>query len=195
MHSAVARAWQCPRGEEHIRRALVLLADHELNASTFAVRVVASTSASLTHCVIAGLAAMSGARHGGATERLRLLLEEIDAGGDAEGVIEARLARGETLPGFGKSVYRDADPRGPELISTVRLDATMKATLKAARSLAGSDPNVDFGLLALERALQLPRGAALGLFALGRSVGWMAHAFEQVTAGALIRPRAEFVTQ
>jgi citrate synthase len=195
IHRAVATAWLCPKGTEQIRRALVLLADHELNASTFAVRVVASTGASLTHCMMAGLAAISGPKHGGATEPLRSLLEEVDACRDAEGVIDARLSRGETIPGFGKSVYRDADPRGPELISTVRLDATMRETLQVVRSRTGSEPNVDFGLMALERALPLPRGAALGLFALGRSVGWMAHAFEQRAAGALIRPRAEYVSQ
>lgn len=193
IHEAIARAWRRPKASDLVRRALVLLADHELNASTFAVRVVASTGADLTNCVIAGLAAMSGPKHGGATERLRALLEEIDAQGDAAAVVTARLGRGETIPGFGNSVYRDADPRGVELVSAVKLDLTMSATLKAARSLAGMEPNVDFGLLAVERGFDLPRGAALALFAIGRSVGWLAHAFEQRATGTLIRPRAEFV--
>jgi citrate synthase len=195
VHRVVASAWRRPKAAEIIRRALVLLADHELNASTFAVRVVASTGAGLTHCTIAGLAAMSGPRHGGATERLRALLDEIDACADAEGVIEARLNRGETIPGFGNSVYPDADPRGAELMAGVKLDRTMAAALQAARELAGGEPNVDFGLLAIERTFDLPRGAALALFALGRSVGWIAHAFEQRAAGTLIRPRAEFVLE
>lgn len=195
IHRAVSKAWRRPKAAEVIRRALVLLADHELNASTFAVRVVASTGAGLTQCAIAGLAAMSGPRHGGATERLRALLDEIAACRDAAGVIETRLSRGETIPGFGSSVYRDTDPRGLELLSAVRLDATMAATLQAARSLAGTEPNIDFGLLAIERAYDLPKGAALALFALGRSVGWIAHAFEQRTVGSLIRPRAEYVLE
>jgi len=193
VHRAIGAAWRRPRAGELIRRALVLLADHELNASTFAVRVVASTGASLTNCVVAGLAAMSGPKHGGATERLRAMLTEVDAGGDAAAVVAARLSCGETLPGFGNSVYRDADPRGAELVSAVKLDATMAATLKAARSMAGVEPNVDFGLLALERSFDLPQGAALALFAMGRSVGWIAHALEQRATGTLIRPRAEFV--
>jgi len=193
IHGAVSQAWQRPRAAEVIRRALVLLADHELNASTFAARVVASTGAGLTGCVIAGLAAMSGPRHGGATERLRSLLEEIDVAGDANRVIEARLGRGELIPGFGNSVYRDHDPRGAELVSAVKLDPKMSRLLKCARSLAGAEPNVDFGLIAVERAHDLPPGAALALFALGRSVGWIAHAFEQRSSGALIRPRAEFL--
>lgn len=193
VHRAIATAWRRPKAAEVIRRALVLLADHELNASTFAVRVVASTGASLTSCVIAGLTAMSGPKHGGATERLRGMLAEIDASGDAVPAISARLSRGEAIPGFGNSVYRDADPRGAELVSAVRLDVTLAATLKAARAMAGLEPNVDFGLLALERVFDLPKGAALALFAIGRSAGWIAHAFEQRATGTLIRPRAEFV--
>ncbi|MCE9524380.1 MAG: citrate synthase [Alphaproteobacteria bacterium] len=195
IHRAIGAAWQRPKAADLIRRALVLLADHELNASTFAVRVVASTGAGLTNCVIAGLAAMSGPKHGGATERLRALLAEADATGDASASVAAHLSRGETLPGFGNSVYRDADPRGAELVSAVKLDATMVATLNAARSMAGVEPNVDFGLLALERSFNLPQGAALALFAMGRSVGWIAHAFEQRATGTLIRPRAEFVLE
>lgn len=195
IHRAISAAWQRPKAAELIRRALVLLADHELNASTFAVRVVASTGAGLTSCVIAGLAAMSGPKHGGATGRLRALLAEIDATGDAAASVAARLSRGETLPGFGNSVYRAADPRGAELISAMKLDATMAATLQAARSMAGVEPNVDFGLLALERSFNLPQGASLALFAIGRSVGWIAHAFEQRTSGTLIRPRAEYALE
>jgi citrate synthase len=195
IHRAVAAAWQRPKAAGLIRRALVLLADHELNASTFAVRVVASTGASLTNCAIAGLAAMSGPKHGGATERLRVLLAEVDATGDAAASVATRLSRGEAIPGFGNSVYRDADPRGAELVSAVKLDAAMTGTLHAARSMAGMEPNVDFGLLALERSFNLPQGAALALFAMGRSVGWIAHAFEQRARGTLIRPRAEFVLE
>lgn len=193
IHKAISKAWKRPKAAELIRRALVLLADHELNASTFAVRVVASTGAGLTNCVIAGLGALSGPLHGGATERLRAMLAEADATGDATAVVTARLSRGESLPGFGNSVYRDADPRGAELVSALRLDATMTETLNAARFLAGVEPNVDFGLLALERTFALPQGAALGLFAMGRCIGWIAHAFEQRSTGSLMRPRAEFV--
>ena len=195
IHRTLGAAWQRPKAADSIRQALVLLADHELNASTFAVRVVASTGANLTNCVIAGLTAMSGPKHGGATERLRDLLAEVDATGDAAASIATRLSRGETLPGFGNSVYRDADPRGAELVSAAKLDVTMAAALQSARSMAGVEPNVDFGLLALERSFNLPQGAALALFAIGRSIGWIAHAFEQRATGTSIRPRAEFVLE
>lgn len=192
LHRAIANAWQRPKAADAIRRALVLLADHELNASTFAVRVVASTGAELTDCVIAGLAAMGGPKHGGATAQLDAMLAEIEAS-DATSVLATRLGRGETLPGFGNSVYRDADPRGAELISAVKLCPAMAAALRAAREMARVEPNVDFGLLALERGFDLPAGASLALFAMGRSIGWIAHAFEQQARGGLIRPRAEFV--
>lgn len=195
IHRAVSVAWHRPKAADVVRRALVLLADHELNASAFAVRVVASTGTSLTGSTLSGLAAMSGPRHGGATESLRSLLGEIETVGDAGRVVEERLGRGETIPGFGKSVYRDQDPRGVELASAVKLDRTMTSLLRCARALTGEGPNVDFGLLAVERAHDLPAGAALALFALGRSVGWIAHAFEQRASGKLIRPRAEFVPE
>src|SRR5207245_5047973 len=96
---------------ELLRLALVLIADHELNASTFAVRVVASTGASLVACVIGGLAALGGPRHGGTTEQVEALLDEIERVGDAAAVAEQRLSRGERLPGFGHPLYPDGDPR------------------------------------------------------------------------------------
>jgi citrate synthase len=193
IHEKIASAWRKPKAADAIRRALVLLADHELNASTFAVRVIASTSARLTHCVLGGLAAVSGPRHGGASDRVRAFLEGIETAEDAALAVGARLERGERLPGFGHSYYRDEDPRAVELFSTVKPDAVMAAVLDTARSMAGLEPNVDFALLALERRFELPVGSALGLFAMGRSVGWLAHVFEQRASGALIRPRAEFV--
>ncbi|MCE9523816.1 MAG: citrate synthase [Alphaproteobacteria bacterium] len=195
VHLAIAKTWRRPKASDAIRRALVLLADHELNASTFAVRVVASTGAGLIHCALAGLAAMSGPLHGGATERVRAFLADVDAAGDAAAVVAARLQRGERIPGFGHSLYRDGDPRGMELLSMIKVDPAMTSTLDAVRSMAGVEPNVDFGLLALERSYDLPKGAALALFSMGRSIGWIAHAFEQRASGSLIRPRAEFVLE
>jgi len=195
IHEAVARAWKTPKAADAIRRALVLLADHELNASTFAVRVVASTGARLTHCVLAGIAAVSGPLHGGASDRVRMFLSGIERAGDAETAVADRLQHGEMLPGFGHFLYRDGDPRAVELFSVVEPDAVMSGVLDAARSMAGVEPNVDFALLAIERRFGLPAGAALALFAMGRSVGWLAHVFEQRASGRLIRPRAEFVLE
>jgi citrate synthase len=143
--------------------------------------------------MLAGLAALSGPLHGGASDRARAFIDRIGEPDDAAIVVATALERGEYLPGFGHFVYRDGDPRAAELLSIVEPDEVMAAVLDAARSMAGVEPNVDFALLALERRYGLPEGAAIALFAMGRPVGWLAHVFEQRASGALIRPRAEFV--
>jgi citrate synthase len=193
IHRAIAQAWGKPKASEAIRRALVLIADHELNASTFAVRVVASTGARHTHCVLAGIAALSGPLHGAATERTRAFFNGVARVNDAEDAVATKLQHGELLPGFGHFLYRDGDPRAAELLEQIKLDPVAAAILKAGRAMGGVEPNVDFALVALERSFDLPEGAALALFAIGRSVGWLAHVFEQRASGRLIRPRAEFV--
>lgn len=193
LHRSLAQAWRNPRAAEAIRRSLVLLADHELNASTFAVRVVASTGARHTHCVLAGIAALSGPLHGAATERMRSFLNAIASPNRAAEAVETRLQHGELLPGFGHFLYREGDPRAAELLQQIKLDPVAAVTLAAGRAISGLEPNIDFALVALERSFQLPTGAALALFAIGRSVGWLAHVFEQRASGTLIRPRAEFV--
>ncbi len=195
IHRAVAHAWGRPKASEAIRRALVLLADHELNASTFAVRVVASTGARHTHCVLAGIAALSGPLHGAATERTRAFLGGVERASDAGEAVATRLQHGELLPGFGHFLYREGDPRAAELLEQIKLDPVAAAVLGAGRAMAGVEPNIDFALVALERSFELPSGAALALFAIGRSVGWLAHVFEQRASGRLIRPRAEFVIE
>ena len=195
LHKAIAQSLGKPREADTIRRALVLLADHELNASTFAVRVVASTGARLTNCILGGLAALSGPRHGAASERARSFLAQVSTPQDAYRVVGERLEAGETVPGFGHFVYNGADPRASELLSRFTLDPTAAAVQRAVRELTGIEPNVDFALVALERARALPAGTALMLFAVARTAGWLAHAFEQRAAGGIIRPRAEYVME
>lgn len=194
IHREIATAWKLNRdGGELVRAALVLLADHELNASTFAVRVVASTGASLAACAMAGLAALSGPLHGGATALAEVLLDEVDRQGDASAVITERLNRGDQLPGFGHPLYHDGDPRAEFLLSRLPSDPARSELVAAVDRIGGQLPNVDFALVALRRALALPRGAALLIFAVARLVGWMAHALEQHFDGKLIRPRAQYV--
>ena len=175
-----------------MRRALVLLADHELNASTFAARVAASTGASLSASVLAGLAALSGPRHGGVSARIAALIE--DAGRDGpEAAVRAYIARGDAPPGFGQRPYPAGDPRAKALLSAFRPDAEMTRLMAAGEALTGQPPNIDMALAALTRRLGLAPDAAFALFALGRSVGWIAHAIEQLESGGLIRPRARYV--
>lgn len=192
LHAALAEAWSRPEAADAIRRSLVLCADHELNASTFTVRVVASTGARMTAALLAGLAALSGPRHGGVTERLHAALAEIGPGGDATAMAKARLERGDDLPGFGHPLYPDGDPRATAMLGAITVDPVMAGLVAAAEALASQRPTLDAGLVAIERAHRLPRCSALALFAIGRSVGWIAHVFEQRAAGTLIRPRAEY---
>lgn len=192
VHRQLAAAWRADAGgAELIRTALVLLADHELNASTFAVRVVASTGASLASALSAGLGALSGPLHGGQTSLVETLFEEAERGGDAAALVEKRLWRGDRLPGFGHPLYPDGDPRAAALLALLPPDG-LRTDLLAAVERLGKRPNVDFATVSMRRALALPPGAALGLFAVGRSVGWIAHALEQRAEGSLIRPRARF---
>ena len=190
VHAGIAQAWKAPEAAAAIARAMVLIADHEMNASTFAVRVAASTGATLTASLIAGLAALSGPRHGGAIARVAALYSELSDGAMAER-LTARLRRGEEIPGFGHPLYPDGDPRAATLLAGLPDERMLDfvATVEAGTGLKAS---VDVGLFALERAYRLPAGAGISLFAAGRSVGWVAHAIEQTESGRLIRPRARF---
>jgi citrate synthase len=175
-----------------VEAALILAADHELNVSAFTARCVASAGASPYQVVIAGLAALSGAKHGGHTERVEALFAEAT---DARKALSSRLRRGETIPGFGQPLYPEGDPRGKallELAHAIKPDPVAEGLVAAAAELLQEHPTIDFGLVALARALGLPAGAALGLFAMGRTAGWIAHALEQYATGEMIRPRAHY---
>jgi citrate synthase len=179
--------------------ALILCADHELNVSAFAVRVVASTRTSLYDAVAAGLAALRGPRHGGFTTHVERLLDESGGPNGVRHAMAERLRRGESIPGFGHPLYPDGDPRARAILAAVdqmfptsTAAAFLRAGRRAGRTLLGDHPNLDYGLVILCRALALPRGSPLVLFALGRSAGWMAHAMEQYAVDQLIRPRAAY---
>ncbi len=198
-HRQLAVAWRLDKARADIlRRCLVLIADHELNASTFVARCVASTGATPYAVVSAALSALSGRRHGGASARAEALFAEIARGGDPMAVMAGRLARGEDLPGFGQFLYPAGDPRAVAILDAI-VQALPKARIQietaaaAGTRLTGLHPNVDFALAAAATGLGLPRNAALALFVVGRTVGWIAHAIEQYESGTLIRPRARYV--
>ncbi|HEY1932923.1 MAG TPA: citrate synthase [Acetobacteraceae bacterium] len=192
-HATLAAAWRTnARAADVLRRALVLCADHELNASTFAVRVAASTGASLPACVLAGLATLSGPLHGGVTDRLRAMLAEPGLRRDPATMIAARLARGEDIPGFGQRLYPHGDPRAAALFAAWPPGRTWCRLVDTVEEQTGRRPNIDAALVMLEDSLQLPVGAAFALFAVGRAAGWIAHALEQRQDGRLIRPRAAY---
>jgi citrate synthase len=125
---------------------------------------------------------------------LRALLE----GPDPMAVMAGRLARGERLAGFGQPLYPDGDPRATAILSALaqampEFHALAVTAAETGLRLVGRHPNVDFALAAAAIGLGLPRGAALGLFVIGRTVGWIAHAIEQYESGILIRPRARYL--
>ncbi|TPK77193.1 citrate synthase [Mesorhizobium sp. B2-4-15] len=193
VHRRLARGWSVDDGgAEAIRRALVLLADHELNASTFATRVAASTGASPAACLLAGLATLSGPRHGGAGEAVMQLAEDAARHG-ADAAIRRWLGHDRPLPGFGHQLYPEGDPRATALLAAIdNTDETLWSLVAAAIAATGARPNIDFALAVLTRSLGLPRDAPFQLFALGRSIGWAGHMVEQMVSGNIIRPRGRY---
>jgi citrate synthase len=197
IHRRIAGAWRLDAaGTDLVRRCLVLLADHEFNASTFVARCVASTGATPYAVVSAALAALSGRRHGGASAQVEALFHEI-ADGDPLTTMAGRLARGETLPGLGQPLYPDGDPRAAAILDAIAGNLPqawdrIEPIVAAAGRLVRQRPNVDFALAAAMSALRRPQGAALGIFIVGRATGWIAHAIEQYESAVLIRPRARY---
>jgi citrate synthase len=182
-----------------LNAALVLLADHELAASTLAVRVAASTRAEPRACLLAGLATVSGPLHGAASRHvLRLLRRSADANSEVA-LDEASTALG-LLPGFGHRLYRDGDPRVHVLLPMLReawprhrIWIHVDAVIAAARR-RGAEPNIDLSLAALVLLADMPDDAGEALFAVARSAGWLAHACEEYTEAPLrFRPRADYV--
>jgi citrate synthase len=177
--------------------ALVLLADHELAASTVAARVAASVRADPYAVASAGLAVVSGTLHGGASLGIEDLLDEIDRADQAATVVGTRLRRGERLRGFGHRLYPDGDPRAAALLARLRAAAggsprmqVVESLLDAAARRGLPDPNVDLALAALAHVAGMTRGAAEAIFATARTAGWIAHALEEYERNTPIRPRA-----
>ena len=199
--SAVSEDGKRPRPAQTaaLNAALVLLADHELAASTLAARVAASAWADPYRVVLSGLGPLGGSLHGGAALAVEQLLAEAGGATGAFAAIERRTAAG-AVPGFGHRVYRGADPRAQHLLE--RLDSvaddeqallTVEATLDAARSLGLAAPNVDFSLAAIGQVMKLRPGSASTIFTLARIVGLVAHALEEYQHRLRFRPRASYV--
>ncbi|HEX5303866.1 MAG TPA: citrate/2-methylcitrate synthase, partial [Streptosporangiaceae bacterium] len=180
-----------------ISAALVLLADHELAASTLAARAAASVRADPYAVVGTGLGAVSGALHGGASLGAETLLAAASGPGDVPRVVAELLRRGEKVPGFGHFVYRGGDPRATVLLDLVRRAAPKSGQLAVAEAVLAEvrqkslpEPNIDFALATLARVAGMVRGAGEAIFAVSRTAGWVAHALEAYSGPGPLRPRA-----
>ncbi|MGY9074285.1 MAG: citrate/2-methylcitrate synthase [Acidimicrobiales bacterium] len=179
----------------------VLTIDHGFSNSTFATRVVASTGADLAACVLAGLGALSGPRHGAAVERVLGMFDAIGAPSAAEQWMKGEIASGRRLQGFGHSVYRTPDPRLELMrelgaaLNPERHVMAMAAEQAGGRVLAGRRlaPNVDLHSAVVLEGCGVPRGLFAATFAAARMVGWCAHALEQAHDNKIIRPAARYV--
>ena len=186
--------------------ALILHADHELNASTFAARVAAATLTDIHSTIAAAIGTLKGPLHGGANADVMRMLLEIGPGGPvekAEEVVRARLARKEKIPGFGHRVYHTEDPRATHLRQMSRdlgqragqpiwyeMSQRIEAVMKAEKKL---NANVDFYSASTYYALGIPIELFTPIFAVSRISGWTAHVLEQYANNRLIRPRAEYI--
>jgi citrate synthase len=162
-----------------LRAALVLLADHELAASTLAARVAASVRADPYAVVATGLGAVGGALHGGASLGAETMLAAAQDAAGAPRVVGELLRRGERVRGFGHFVYRAGDPRAGLLLAMVR------RAVPASPRLAVADA-------VLATCAGMIRGAGEVIFAVARTAGWLAHALEEYTARTPLRPCAVY---
>ncbi|WP_409345312.1 citrate synthase [Paenibacillus sp. MBLB4367] len=187
---------------EALDKALVLHADHELNASTFAARVTVATLSDIYSGVTSAIGALKGPLHGGANEAVMAMLEEVETLDNVESYVARKLENKEKLMGFGHRVYKNGDPRAKHLqVMSKELgkitgnmnwyDMSVKIE-ELVTGQKGLKPNVDFYSASVYTSLRIPRDLFTPIFAISRASGWTAHILEQYDNNRLIRPRAEY---
>jgi citrate synthase len=183
-----------------VNQALVLCADHELNASALAARIAASCDASIYSCLLSALGTFSGSFHGSASRRAEFIVNSSLAFKSARAWLKDYLRQFERIPGFGMELYEQGDPRARLLIESALKVASKNTHLQrlveiveCVRDQLGKEPNLDIGLAATAYALGLPAGSGSAIFAVSRTSGWIAHAIEQRMYGGMIRPRARYI--
>lgn len=188
---------------EALDKALVLHADHELNASTFAARVTVATLTDIYSGITSAIGTLKGPLHGGANEAVMAMLEDIGTYENIEPYIQDKLDRKEKVMGFGHRVYKNGDPRAKHLQKMSRelgkITGNMgwyNMSIKIEEMVTGQKglkPNVDFYSASVYTSLEIPRDLFTPIFAISRCSGWTAHILEQYADNRLIRPRAEYV--
>ncbi|MBN2809956.1 MAG: citrate synthase [Deltaproteobacteria bacterium] len=183
--------------------ALILHADHELNASTFAARITASTMADIYSSVTSAIGTLKGPLHGGANIEVMKCIHEIGSLAEVEAWVKKRLAAKKKIPGFGHRVYNCEDPRTGLLRQYARRAANLAGEThffemtqeieKVVTANTNLFPNVDLYSAALYHAMNIPEELFTPVFAMSRVVGWTSHIFEQWYNNRLIRPRAEYI--
>lgn len=188
---------------EALDKALVLHADHELNASTFAARVTVATLSDIYSGVTSAIGALKGPLHGGANEAVMVMLDDIGSLANVESYIQEKLDKKEKVMGFGHRVYKNGDPRAKHLQQMSRQLGELKGDMtlydmsvkieELVTGQKGLKPNVDFYSASCYTMLGIPRDLFTPIFAISRVSGWTAHILEQLEDNRLIRPRAEYV--
>lgn len=191
-----------PVAVESLDKALILHADHELNASTFAARQTVSTLSDIYSAITSAIGTLKGPLHGGANEQVIRTLHEIDQPENVEGFLKEALGQKERIMGFGHRVYKDGDPRAKHLKEMSRRLGEMTGETKwyvmsdmlekAMLESKGLKPNVDFYSASVYFVLGIPVDLYTPIFALSRISGWAAHCLEQYHNNRLIRPRADY---
>jgi citrate synthase len=198
--SELAACW-CHRSagaERVLNAALILTLDHEINVSSFAARVIASAGSNLYEAVNGAMCAFSGSHHGRTSERAEQFIRELEEAESVAAAIHARLRSGEEVPGFGHPLYPGGDPRAKLILGLLAEEfpdqfAKIQRRISESERLLRKAANLDLALAVIGKVLALPAHSEFHLFALGRTVGWIAHAVEQRESGVFIRPRARYI--
>ncbi len=195
-HQRLGRAWKVYENKDIdlLRRALVLSADTSLDESTLAARVAASSMGPLAVPLMAGFAALTGPKLGGRISRAELYVTQVRRSGNPQLVAKTLLNQGLELPGFERDPAPSEHVRARNLIEAApHMGEDLKTILKVGEDLTGSSCGMSLALALIGRHLDLPREAPMTLYGIGRAAGWLAHAIEQIQAGAAPKARLRYI--